>query len=272
MVVSKLNQEMAVLSEGIKAEFRKRQYESLKKTRYGLLHVTDLTKPCVRHTYYDKLKIHTQAATYDTTLLSYFFGGEGIHQLLDKASAEGEGETPLYYNFVDDTPVTLFGKDGELTAEVKKWGVAEWLKILIGESDAIYKVGDQEMLVDYKTIKSKGFKKKAASDDHVLQMSIYAYLMKKIMKKDITHGAVIYLDYDDRFGKPLIFSMPLASADVIHEMLLKKYEMIKSATETGVLPPREQTWLCDGYCKYASRCFTEDTISKKENQLDVVLK
>ena len=265
------------IENAVFCEFRNRQFRSLQKKRVGILHVTDMVQQCTRNIFYSKMSVHNQAHNYDTESLSHFFGGEAVHQLLDKIAAPFQGEYPLYYNFVDDKKVEIFRdyENFELTDEAKSWDTKDWLKILVGERDAIYRVSieDEEhhILVDYKTFLSKGYKKREPSSEHVEQLNIYKYLMSKSAGEEIKHGAVIYMDYADKFGKPLIFIKKLDKVEDIHTRLMEKYVDILHAHETGQLPERTRHWKCDKYCPYASRCFTEEFVSEEDAKLQAVV-
>lgn len=265
---------LGVATEQIYFQFRKRQFDAITQNkRLGVFHVTDYVKECMRNTYYAHLKSNVKKSM-DTTSLSHFFGGEAIHKLLDTVSGEN-GELGMAYDFINDRKVNLFTDDGEVNPAVKSFSVEDWLNILIGERDALYTIKDDKneynVIVDYKTWLSKGFKKKEASPEHVFQLNEYRYLFNKALGKDAKYGAVIYLDFADKMAKPLIFPVKLAEIDETHKKLLEKHSQLLQAYKTGVLPPRVKTWLCDGYCPYAQRCFNEETLTKEENQLEVTV-
>ena len=261
------------ISNDIYFQFRARQFDSLKKKRLGLFHVTDYTKACMRNTYYAHIKTDAKKSM-GTDMMSMFFVGEAVHQLLDSAAPKGLGERLLAYNFVDDKPVELLNKDGSPKDEIKKWDVLEWMKILIGESDSLYDITvdgtKQKVIVDYKTWLSKGFPKKSPSDDHVYQVSEYKYLFNKTLDLDVKYGAIIYLDLSNRMAKPLIFPKELDSLTKIRAGLIAKYELLRECYETGVLPPRVKTWLCEGYCEHAERCVAEEQLSVEDRRLEIV--
>ena len=267
---------LSQMEDAVRAEFRNRQFSALQRKRVGLLHVTDMVRQCSREIFYSKMRVHNITHNYNTESLSYFFGGEAVHQLLDSASRKGQGEQPLYYNFVDDKKVEIFEDhiDFELTGEAKSWNQSDWLKILVGVRDALYRTvidgEDKDILVDYKTWVSKGFKKREPSAEHVEQLNIYKYLSMKMLNQEITHGAVVYLDYQNRISDPLIFVKKLDDDVNTRARLLSKYHDILETVDTGDLPDRTQYWKCTKFCPYASRCFTEESITRHENSLEVV--
>ena len=248
-------------------QFRQRQYDGMKKHRLGIFHVSDYVPECTRNSYYNHLETDA-VKTMDTKTMSIFWAGEAIHQMLDTSAPDGSGETPLAYNFIDDVKVDIF--DEKIRKKITE---EEWLKIIVGESDSLYKVnidGKEEwVIVDYKTWLSKGYKKKAASDDHKTQINIYKYLFLKSKGIDVKWGAVIYMDYADRLEKPLIFPFKLDKMEDIEAKLKFKYAEFLHTYKTGELPERVKTWKCDGYCQHAERCFTESKLSIKENKLVV---
>ena len=262
------------VADSIYFQFRKRQYDSLQKRRIGVFHVTDYVKGCMRNAYYSHIQTDAKKSM-DTNTMSIFFSGESVHQLLDSAAPAGLGETPLAYNFIQDKKVELVDAKGKITAEAKAYSVREWLDILIGEADSLYKIevdGKSELvLVDYKTWLSKGYKKKEASDEHVFQVNEYRYLFSKTLGLDVKYGAVVYLDFADRLQKPLIFPFKLKPLEEIRVDLAEKHKQLVSTFETGKLPPRVKSWLCDGYCNFAERCVNEEELTKEENKLQVTL-
>jgi len=250
-------------------QFRKRQYDSLEKKRIGIFHVTDYNQDCMRNSYYSHLALNG-ARLMDTNTMGIFFSGEAVHQLLDSSAPKGMGETALAYNFIDGKTVNLDDK-----SVYSKWGVLDWLKIIVGESDSLYKIeidGKKEwVIVDYKTWLSKGYRKKEASPDHKVQINTYRYLFMKALGIDVKFGAVIYLDFADRMAKPLIFPFKTASMEEAHGDIKKKYELFLEAYNTGKLPPRVKSWKCDGYCPYAQRCVSEEVLSEEDRELAVNL-
>ena len=72
-------------------------------------------------------------------------------------------------------------------------------------------------------------------------------------------------------AKPLIFPKELDSMVKIRAELITKYEMLKECYETGKLPPRVKTWLCDGFCEHAERCMEEETLSEDDRRLEIVV-
>lgn len=260
-----IDENIAELENSVHILFRNLQFSSLVKKRTGLLHVTDIVRECGRHTVYNKLKIHSNR-NMDINSLSNFFSGEAVHQMLDRISPKVDnvsGETIVKYNFIDD-------KDVNYEEAKKITDVKEWLKILVGEYDAIYNIDGRKVLVDYKTWKSNGFPLKAMKSDHLIQLSIYKYLIHKEFAEDIDYGAIIYLDFEDKFEKPKVLVKKLMPLDEVEKMLKLRYEEMLHTLNTGELPLRVQSWYCN-YCPYASRCFTEDTIPENEREYNVIV-
>lgn len=262
---------LSQIESSIYFQFRKRQFNSMDNRRVGIFHVSDYIQDCSRNSYYNHIG-NKAKRSMDTSTMGIFFSGEAVHQLLDKAAPVGQGETGLAYDFVNDKKVNLFEEDGEnLTDEWKNASPERWMQILIGEADSLYKLeidGKKEwVIVDYKTWLSKGYKKKAASDDHKTQINAYKYLFLKAMGIDVKYGAVIYLDFADRMAKPLIFPFKIDDVEKIRVALLSKYTLFEETFKTGKLPPRVKSWKCDGYCPHAQRCMNEEELTKEENVL-----
>ena len=240
-------------------EVRKRQYDALKKKRLGVFHVSDYVNECMRNAYYSKMKSGERGGM-DSNVMSIFFAGEAVHQLLDSAANGKWGETPVAWNFVDDCSVDVMNDPPK--------GIEEWMKILIGEYDASMMVGDDQIIMDWKTWKSKGWKRRAADDKHIEQVNYYAYLVNKNAGENrVKYGTVTYFDFEDRLQKPLTFAFKISKMEEIEEKLMLKYQEFKLAYETGALPERTYGWRCDGYCQYVERCAREENIGEEAKNL-----
>ena len=244
----------------VHVEFRRRQYEAMNGERIGLYHVSDFANACQRNAYYQHIDRDPGYAFRDTTQNSILFAGEAIHQLLDKAAPDGEGETPLAWNLKTDSPVDITDKKA-----LRNYTLDDWSGIIIGEADALYNKNTNvgpTIIVDYKTWVSKpgSFYKKALDPVHKEQINIYRYLFAKVHAKDYKYGAVVYLDFTDRFAKPIIHSFETDTMDNIEKRLQAKQALFAQALFTGKMPPRTINWKCNGYCPYAEHCFSNDDV------------
>ena len=256
------------IGTAVYAEFRRRQYADSGHKRLGIFHVTDYNNSCRRNAYYKHLAIPQEQM--NTKSMSILFAGEAMHQLLDKQAPQGGGETRLAYNIVDDCKADIWN------GNASKFTQQDWLKIVVGECDALYDVTiegkPQKIIVDYKTWLSKGYKKRAVDPDYKEQTNIYKYLLEKDKGIKVDYGAIIYLDFAERGEKPIIFGYKLDDINQIHARLLATQVQFAQAASTGILPDRvgeEGRWKCDGYCSFAKRCFNESKLSKEENKLVV---
>ena len=256
---------MTDLDEGIYFEFRRRQYDAMDKKRMGIFHVSDYVDTCARHAYYMHMKSEPSSGM-DTRLLSVFFAGESVHHLMDKLKVpedRGLTETPLMWNFVDDEPVEM--------DEISKATTTDWLKILVGEFDAMYIIDGKPVIVDYKTWLSRGYKKRAVDPAHKEQVQMYAYLAKKVLGLEVKDGAVIYMDFADRLEKPDIYRFKIGSLDKVEEKIKARYGQFAKAYESGWLPERTLGWKCNGYCSFTERCAKEDQIDVEEADLEAIV-
>ena len=95
-----------VKSENIENEvyfqFRRSQIEAMKTERLGIIHVSDIIKPCMRNVIYKKVLPETGVSTEDFKSL-YF--GQVVHSNSMMAKPEHH-EMFLAYNYVKDKALT----------------------------------------------------------------------------------------------------------------------------------------------------------------------
>ena len=241
-----LNPDLPLIQDALHFEFRKRQYKSLEKIRKGIFHVSDYAGECMRKSYYDHM-VNIPIFPKDTESMSILWAGEALHQILDGVYNE---ETPLAWDIINQEEPN---------------DDSDAINVIYGECDAVYTLPDgKKVIVDYKTWKSKGFSLKSPKDTHVRQINIYKYLIAKSKNEDIKYGSVIYLDHENRFIKPQIFVFELLETDDIEIDLKAKQQDFNTAYNTGKLPKRTKTWLCDGYCPHTERCAKEDILKKDD--------
>ena len=227
--------------------------------REGIFHATDYAATCGRKQYYDKLKIHQNRGT-NFKDIAPLFTGLAIHQALER-SYKTETDLAEIKMAMDITT----GKKVDIE-DLKIMPVEKAANVIVGTLDAVYMIDKNPTIIDYKTWHSKGFPKRAVDPMHEFQVNIYGVMLAVCAGVKATHGAVVYLDSNERFCKPKIFPFKLKDgADILSEISGRHAQFV-NAIQIGKLPDRNITeWLCEGYCPYASRCFNEEELSKEEN-------
>lgn len=243
---------LSLLQDAVYYGFRQRQYKSMStNVREGIFHVSDLVQDCMRNSFYNHMKAIPKGSM-DTGAMSIFFAGESVHRMLDSVF---DDETKMKWDVVRDCQ-----PDNKSNP----------LDVLHGECDAVYSMDiDGEVMkciVDYKTWLSNGWKMSKPKEEHVRQINMYKYLLRKTKDWDISYGSVIYLDFADRMAKPLVFTFALEPLQDIEAEIRGKLQELRYAAETGDLPERVKSWKCDGYCPHAERCFTEYHMTESERE------
>lgn len=246
-------------------EFQRRVYNAINSNaRAGIFHVSDYVNPCMRNAYYAHMGAQRLAQT--PAQAATLFAGEAVHQLLDGASHPDQGETPLAWNIVRGLAVR------EQIAEIGTMKADDWMECIVGEADALYhlkifKELTVPVIVDYKTYNSEGNprKRKLSIDPvHRNQINTYKFLFDKCENINIRYGAVIYLDFADRFANPLIFPFETESSEKMWAILTQKQAQFMQAYRSGTLPDRTVHWKCKAHCPWAQRCFSEEELSDDE--------
>ena len=270
------------LADAAKMRFRAVQYASMDNPRYGIMHISDMVTPCKRKVVYNKMK-NADHPPMGTDGLGIVYDGEGVHRMNDRTSKaypelKSTGEIPFGYDFINEKEVNIQQFQEKMKSD-KPYTVVEALDFVFGETDGLYEdlefEYDGEMhkettFIDYKTWKSKGFKQSAMKEEHYLQLSGYAGILNKLGATSTQYVTVINLDVEDRFAKPLVFTKKLMSYDKVKAHLVSDREEYLNFLESGRLPPRKVSYLCDGYCDHVKRCSEEEIIAKvKDRELEI---
>ena len=228
--------------------------------REGIFHATDYSATCARKQYYDKLKMHANLTTNFGSVAPLFVG-LAVHQALEKGYGKKEmAEVKMAFDLTTGDSVNFMD-----LAEMKQEDQAN---VIVGTLDAIYDIGGEKVIVDYKTWHSKGYQKRSVDPVHEFQVNVYGVMLSACKNIEAKYGAVVYLDSSERFLKPKVFVFKLDAREKILESITERHGQFLNAMQAGKLPDRTITdWLCESYCPYASRCFTEEKISKEENQI-----
>ena len=126
------------VNEEIYFQFRRSQMEAMKTERLGIIHVSDIIKPCMRNVIYGKVLPKTGMNTESTKSL-YF--GQVVHSNSQIAKDEHH-EMFLAYDYVRDESLTY--------EESKKIPLDDprQLDIIYGSIDDLMKVGDKWVICD----------------------------------------------------------------------------------------------------------------------------
>jgi len=243
------------ISNKVYFDFRKAQLNAMKTERLGVIHVSDLIKPCLRNVMYGKLTPNTGTDTEDIKSL---YIGQAIHNASMVADEEHH-EMFLGYNYVRDEPISY--KDAKNLPE----NDPKHLDIIYGSIDDLVKVGTEWVITDKKTTGSIDYFSKARSqpsESHVLQINRYRVLLKKCYGIDAKYGAVIYVSNTiskEKRDKPVVLSFKLQPIEETLQDMVIKSKIIKESLTDRTLPERTKCFLCDGFCKFATKCFGEDS-------------
>ena len=241
-------------------EFRRAQVEALKTERLGVIHVSDIIKPCMRNVIYKKILPHTGMSTEDYKSL-YF--GQIVHSNSMIARPEHH-EKFLAYNYVKDEPLT---REEALQIPPED---PEHLDIIYGSIDDLLEIDGKWVICDKKTTGSIDYFSRynsKPSESHVDQINRYRVLLKKCYDIDAEFGCVIYISNKiekETREKPSILSFKLRPIEETLKDMIEKSRIIKDSMNDCTLPERTKCYLCDGMCEYASMCFEDNRKKWKE--------
>ena len=240
--------------------FRKSQMEAMKTQRLGVIHVSDIIKPCMRNVVYRKILPDTGMSTEDIKSL-YF--GQAVHNNSTMAKPEHH-EMFLAYNYVKDKSIT---KEEALLIPVED---PEHLDIIYGSIDDLIQIDGKWVICDKKTTGSIDYFSKynsKPSESHVDQINRYRVLLKKCYDIDAEFGCVVYISNKiekEKRDMPIAMSFKLKPIEETLTDMIEKSRIIKRSLTDCTLPERTKCFLCDGMCSYASFCFEDDRKKWKE--------
>ena len=241
-------------------EFRRAQVEALKTERLGVIHVSDIIKPCMRNVIYNKIQPNTGMSTEDYKSL-YF--GQIVHSN-SMIAKEEHHEKFLAYNYVKDEPLT---REEALMIPPED---PEHLDIIYGSIDDLLEIDGKWVICDKKTTGSIDYFSRynsKPSESHVDQINRYRVLLKKCYDIDAEFGCVIYISNrieKDKREKPIILSFKLRPIEETLKDMIEKSRIIKDSMNDCTLPERTKCYLCDGMCNFASMCFEDNRKKWKE--------
>lgn len=240
--------------------FRKSQVEAMKTQRLGVIHVSDIIKPCMRNVIYKKTLPDTGMSTEDFKSL-YF--GQIVHSNSMLAKPEYH-EMFLAYNYVRDEPLT---KTEALAIPIED---PEHLNIIYGSIDDLLEIDGKFVICDKKTTGSIDYFQRATakpSESHVDQLNRYRVLLKKCYDIDAEFGCVMYISNSvdkEKRDQPVPISFKLKPIEETLTDMVEKARIIKKSMTDCTLPERTKCFLCDGMCSYASMCFGDNRKKWKE--------
>jgi|TARA_B110000438_G_scaffold23094_1_gene21077 hypothetical protein len=243
------------INEEVYFQFRRSQMEAMHTERLGVIHVSDIIKPCMRNVIYRKITPDTGMSTENTKSL-YF--GQVVHSNSQVAKDDKYHEMFFAYDYVRDVSLT---REEALEIPVDD---PRHLDIIYGSADDVLKINGKWVITDKKTTGSIDYFNKAtgkASDSHKDQINRYRVLLKKCYDIDAEFGCVIYISNrieKDKRDKPAILSFKLKPVEETLVDMIEKSNIIKDALSNKILPERTKCFLCDGMCDYASMCFTDE--------------
>ena len=227
--------------------FHKAQRDALWKnsgTRLDTWHVSDFVSPCLRKTHYSKIPELKKDMTDE--MAAILFQGVIVH---DNALLGSINELTMCYDIVkreNIDPSTVKAMDKE---DPRK------KDILTGTLDDLLRIGNEYVIADKKTWNARGYKKKEASPEHILQVNIYKLMLKYSYGIEANYGCNLYLDKGNGYAEtPLVYkTAPIEETQKFLDETLNKLM-------NGV-PDPTITFLCNGlnkdkkiYCNFLEQC------------------
>ena len=247
MVVNKVVEDNAYFA------YRKAQMKAMHTERLGVIHVSDLIKPCMRNVMYGKTTPNEYKTMSTEDMKSLYFG-QAIHYSSDVADPD-KHEMFLAYDYEQDKALTY--------EEAKKIPQDDprQLDIIYGSIDDVIEVNGEYVICDKKTTGSIDYFQRhnsSASDSHMAQINCYRVLLNKCYNMDAKRGCVIYISNSiskEKYDKPTPISFILKKPEDTLLEMVDNARKIKDSLTTDKLPERTKNYLCDGMCPYASKCF-----------------
>lgn len=227
--------------------YRAAQVKAMQTERLGIIHVSDLVKPCNRNIWYDKTTPDIYK-TLSTEEMRSLFLGQILHA---KTQLSADNEIFFAYDYVEDKSIP-YDEAKKIPLDDKKQ-----LDIIYGRADDLI---NGNIICDKKTTKNLSYYKKVGKPNqtHVEQLNYYRVLLNKCYGIDVKEGCLIYIPVGIQDSEsPLIFKFDLEPIQKTLRKMILKAEEIKYSLITGKPPERTRNYLCDGMCKYALRCFSE---------------
>ena len=127
--------------------FRKSQIVAMGTERLGIIHVSDLIKPCMRNVMYGKF-IPQEFKTMTTEDMKSMFYGQAVHKVTNLSTKPEDNELFLAYDYEKDEPISY------KEAQKIKQDDPRQLDIIYGSIDDLLEVDGELIKVYKKTTKS----------------------------------------------------------------------------------------------------------------------
>lgn len=236
--------------------WRKAQVKAMETERLGIIHVSDLIKPCMRYVAYSKITPHEYRSMSTEDLKSLYFG-QILHNNSQLAENPNYHEMFVGWNYIKDVPISY-----EDAKQIKQDDPIQ-LDIIYGKMDDVLNIDGEWVIVDKKTTGSMEYFKKynKPSESHVAQLNCYRVLLNKCYNIDAKKGCNLYIDNcisketrDE--PKPIVYALgdPVKTEAIMKE----KASQIKEIFLNHILPERTRNFMCDGLCPFATKCFTDE--------------
>ena len=235
------------IKDFIVTAWHKSQRDALWKNSGGRLdtwHVSDFVSPCLRKTHYSKIPELKKDMTDE--MAGILYQGVIVH---DNAVLGSINELTMCYDIVkreniDPSTVKAMEKEDPRKKD-----------ILTGTLDDLLRIGNEFVIADKKTWNARGYKKKEASPEHILQVNIYKLMLKYAYGIEANYGCNLYLDKGNGYAEtPLVYET--APIDETQAFLDKTLNKLKNG-----VPDPTITFLCNGenkdkkiYCNFLEQC------------------
>ena len=200
--------------------------------RSPTVHVSHLTQPCIRRSWYD---FHEPPTKPDYSSICNFFAGTILHE---NAPLSKRNEVRLGANIRTMKPI----KAKEVT-DLNKYDC------VTGTVDDIIEREGDIVIIDKKTYNGAKKTLKEPDPDYVNQINIYKLLLHINEGVEAKYGCIIYLDKVKSFKDPTAFVFDLRPLQTIKEDVIKKLDYLKMTIE----PERTVTWRCN-WCPHKAVC------------------
>ena len=237
--------------------YRKAQMEAMGTERLGVIHVSDLIKPCMRNVMYNKFVPHEYKQMTTEDMKSMFYG-QAVHKVTNLSTNREDNELFFGYNYEEDKPVTYE------EAKAMKPDDPKHLDIIYGSADDLIEVDGELVIVDKKTTGSIDYFGRAtskASESHIIQINCYRVLLNKCYGRDAKRGCNIYISNSiskEKRDIPIPITYKLGKPEEYLNMMITNARTIKESLASKELPERTRCYLCDGMCPWINQCFGDE--------------
>jgi len=230
------------ISDFIIKQFRDVQKEKVsKRERSKAIHVSDLTSPCTRKTWYN---FHSTEVPINLDSICNFYLGILLHE---QAKLGKRNEVPVTANIREKKPVNV----SEINQD-------NFYECVTGTIDDILEINGKTVIVDKKTTNRIP---EQPSEEYQTQINIYKLLLYINEGIDVKKGAILYLEKPSSFKETACFVFDLMNLEEIERMVIYKLDELKSQTE----PNRVITFRCD-YCPHFKTCDPHQNGGGRKNE------